>query len=157
VAKAPSGTTAASYARQLLTNGFLQDRGENTTINGLRAYVGDFTIHANGGLLNATAEFLEYQQNIYQVVAVTVDPKRYRSQIDQSLYSFNKILDDQILHVQPDRLKLYTAVEGDTLMDIGGETSTPRSDADQLAILNRMAVSQPIPVGRIVKTISRGH
>ena len=81
----------------------------------------------------------------------------YGGMLEQSIRSFDRVTDQRILRAQPDRLKTYTAREGDTLTAIAQRTNNPRANADQLAILNRFAVSQPITPGRMVKIVERGY
>jgi hypothetical protein len=40
---------------------------------------------------------------------------------------------------------------------IAQRENNPRVSADQLAILNRMAIDQPITAGRIVKIVEKGY
>jgi len=157
VAKAPPGTTPAEYARVLASRGMVPQRGEEVTINGNRAFLGTYVIRSQGGTLAAQAAFVEYRNQIFEIVGVTPDFRRYGGMLEQSIRSFDRVTDQRILRAQPDRLKTYTAREGDTLTAIAQRTNNPRANADQLAILNRFAVSQPITPGRMVKIVERGY
>jgi hypothetical protein len=60
--------------------------------------------------------------------------------MEASIRSFDKLSDQRILRVQPDRLKIYTAQQGDTLTTLARRANNPRVTADELAILNRLAM-----------------
>ena len=156
-AKAPAGTTAVAYVRSLASQGWVPQQGQEVTINGNRAYLATYAMRVLGGTLVARAAFIEYRNQIFEVVGVTPDFRRYGDAIEQSLRSFERVTEQRILRAQPDRLRLYTTREGDTLIAIAQRTNNPRVDADQLAILNRLAVGQPIALGRVIKIVERGY
>jgi predicted Zn-dependent protease len=157
VAKAPAGTTAVAYARELAQQGLVPERGEETTINGNRAFVGTYLIRGESVPLAAEAAFIEYRNQIFEVVGVTSDFRRYGDTLDQSIRSFTRLTDQRILRAQPDRMRVYTAKEGDTLNLLAQRNNNPRVTADQLAILNRLAVDAPITPGRMVKIVEKGY
>ena len=64
---------------------------------------------------------------------------------------------ERILYVKPDRLKVYDAKDGDTLHSLAEKSRNPRVTADDLAVLNRMAIDQPITPGRLVKLVEPGY
>ena len=77
--------------------------------------------------------------------------------IEESIRTFDAVTEDRILRAQPDRLSIYTAREGETLSGLAERFSNPRVDADELGILNRIAINQRLPQGRIVKVVTRGY
>ena len=90
-------------------------------------------------------------------MGVTSDFQRFRGAIEESIRSFDRITDQRVLRAQPDRLKIYTVQQGDTLTAIAGRNNNPRVTADDLAILNRLAIDQPIAPGRLVKIVEKGY
>ena len=88
---------------------------------------------------------------------MTPDFRRYGGTLEQSIRSFDRVTEQRILRAQPDRLKIYAVRDGETLTAIAQRINNPRVDADQLAILNRLAISQPITPGRMVKIVERGY
>ena len=62
-----------------------------------------------------------------------------------------------MLNAQPDRLRIYSAKEEDTLRGLAARFNNPRANADDLAVLNRMAADQPIAPGRLVKVVEKGY
>jgi len=157
VAKVPAGTTAAEYARALAQQGMVPERSEDTTINGNRAFVGTYVIRTESGPLAAVAAFIEYRNQIFEIVGVTADFRRYGDTLDRSIRSFTQLTDQRILRAQPDRMRVYTAKEGETLTMLAQRNNNPRVPADQLAILNRLAVDAPITPGRLVKIVEKGY
>src|SRR5436190_22944131 len=157
VAKAPAGTTAVPYARGLAQQGMVPERSEETMINGSRAFVGTYVIRGENGPLAAEAAFIEYRNQIFEIVGVTSDFRRYGDIFDRSIRTFTRLTDQRILRAQPDRLRVYTAKEGDTLSMLARRNNNPRVPADQLAILNRLAIDAPITPGRLVKIVEKGY
>src|SRR5206468_12181144 len=152
------GTTPAEYARALAARGLVPERSEELRINGNDAFLGLYAIRAQGGgTLAALAAFIEYRNQIFEVVGVTPDFRRYGGTLEQSIRSFDRVTEQRILRAQPDRLKIYAVRDGETLTAIAQRINNPRVDADQLAILNRLAISQPITPGRMVKIVERGY
>jgi predicted Zn-dependent protease len=157
VAKVPAGTTAVAYARELAQQGMIPERSDETTINGNRAFIGTYVIRSENGPLAAEAAFIEYRNQIFEIVGVTSDYRRYADLFDRAIRSFTRLTDQRILRAQPDRLRVYTAKEGDTLTMLAQRNNNPRVPADQLAILNRLAVDAPITPGRLVKIVEKGY
>jgi len=107
--------------------------------------------------LAALAGFIEYQNRIVQIVGITSDVQRFGGLIEQSIRSFDRVTDDRILRARPDRLKIYTAQEGDTLTRLAERIDNPRVTADDLAVLNRLAIDQPMMAGRLIKIVEKGY
>jgi predicted Zn-dependent protease len=157
VAKVPAGTTAVAFARGLAQQGMVPERSEETTINGNRAFVGIYVIRGANGPLAAEAAFIEYRNQIFEIVGLTTDFRRYSDSFDRTIRSFTRLTDQRILRAQPDRIRVYTAKDGDTLTLLAKRYDNPRVPADQLAILNRLAVDAPITQGRLVKIVEKGY
>ena len=157
VAKVPAGTTAVAYARELAQQGMIPERSDETTINGNRAFIGTYVIRSENGPLAAEAAFIEYRNQVFQIVGVTSDYRRYADLFDRAIRSFTRLTDQRILRAQPDRLRVYTAKEGDTLTILAQRNNNPRVPADQLAILNRLAVDAPMTPGRLLKIVEKGY
>ena len=126
-------------------------------INGNRASIGTYAIRGDSGPLAAVAAFIEYRNQIFEIVGVTSDFRRYGETLDKSIRSFARLTNQRILRAQPDRVQVYTARQGDTLSSIAQRTNNPRVNADQLAILNRLAIDQPITPGRLLKIVEKGY
>lgn len=157
VPQVPARTTAESYVRELAGRGMSPQSSEVININGNHAVLGLYVIPVQGGTLAAIAAFIEYRDKLFQIVGTTDDFRTYRNAIEESIRTFDRITEQRILNVQPDHLQIYIAKQGDTLAAIAERINNPRVTADQLGILNRMAISQPITPGRLVKIVERGY
>jgi predicted Zn-dependent protease len=156
-ADVPPGTTPVQYARMLASLGYVPQRSEETVIHGNPAFIGLYAIRSGSGTVAALAAFIEYRNRLYELIGVTPDFRRYSAALEQSIRSFEQVTDQRILRAQPDRVRIYAAQEGDTLMKIAQRLNNPRVNADELAILNRVAVGQVISPGRLLKTVEKGY
>lgn len=158
VANVPSGTTAEGYARQIASRGLTPVSGGPLSINGNRAYMALYSRrNENGGAVPVLAAFIEYRQQLYEILGPMSDLQRYRVPIESSIRSFDRLTNARILSMQPDRLRIFTAREGDTLEALADKYANPRVSADDLAVLNRVAASQPLAAGRLVKVVEKGY
>ena len=154
----PDGTTAEAYARQLAAQGVNPQSGGPLTINGNRAYMGVYTTAVqDGSTLPVLAAFIEYRQKLYEFVGVMTNLNRYRTAVETTIRSFDRLTNQRMLAMQPDRLNIYTARQGDTLETLANRYQNPRVNADDLAILNRLAATQPITTGRLIKVVEKGY
>jgi predicted Zn-dependent protease len=160
VAEVPAGTTAEAYARQLAANGVTPVSGGPATINGNRAFVGLYSMQSGEGpqrrVLPVVAAFIEYRQRLFECVGVMTNLNRYQAPIETAIRSFDRLTNGRILAMQPDRLRIYTARQGDTLDALADRYGNPRVTGDDLAILNRLAASQSLTPGRLVKVVEKG-
>src|SRR5262245_43469840 len=157
IAQTPAGMTADAYVRALASRGLTPQSAVDVRIHGYDAVLATYILRTQQGILSAIAGFIEYQNRILQVVGVTPDPRRFGDMMEQSIRSFDQVSDSRILRVQPDRLKIYTSQQGDTLTAIAKKNANPRVSADDLAILNRLAIDQPITPGRLLKIVEKGY
>jgi predicted Zn-dependent protease len=132
--------------------------GGPVTINGNRAYLGLYNLsNESGAGIPAVVAFIEYRQRLYQILGPMADAARYRSPIEAAIRSFDRVTSQRILAVQPDHLRIYTARQGDTLDSLADRYANPRVTADDLALLNRLAASQPLTPGRLIKVVEKGY
>ena len=59
--------------------------------------------------------------------------------------------------MQPDRLRIYTARQGDTLDALADRYGNARVTGDELALLNRVPASESITPGRLIKVVEKGY
>ena len=149
VAKVPAGTSAGEYVRALALRGVSPQAAQEIRIHGYNAVLASYS--------GALAGFIEYREQILQIVGVTQDFQRFGRVMEDSIRSFDQVNDQRILRAQPDRLKIYTAQESDTLTRLAQRANNPRVSADDLAVLNRLVVDQPITPGRLIKTVEKGY
>jgi predicted Zn-dependent protease len=158
LAKAPQGTTAEGYARQLAAQGLSPVSGGPTMINGNRAFLALYSLRdPNGAVVITMAAFIEYRQQLYEIVAPMSDLQRYQTPIEAAIRSFDRLTNQRILAMQPDRLRIYTARQGDTIDALADRYGNPRVTRDELALLNRVPASQAISSGRLIKVVEKGY
>jgi predicted Zn-dependent protease len=158
LASVPQGTTAEGYARQLAAQGLNPVSGGPLVINGNRSFLGLYSLRdANGVAVLVMAAFIEYRQQLYEIVGPMTDLQRYSAPIEATIRSFDRLTNPRILSMQPDRLRIYTARPGDTLESLADRYANPRITADDLALLNRIAVSQTLTAGRLIKVVEKGY
>jgi predicted Zn-dependent protease len=143
------GTTAPEYVRFLASRGLAPDSARDVRIHGFNAVLASYGA--------AMVGFIEFQDGIVQIVGVSSDRQRFASAFEQTIESFDSLIDKRILNAQPDRLRLYTAEQEDTLTLLAQRFNNPRASADDLAVLNRMATDQAIFPGRLVKIVEKGY
>jgi predicted Zn-dependent protease len=157
VPRVPSGTTADDYVRALVSRGMRPQSVQSLSINGNRAVLATYLIRTEGGVLTMLAGFIEYRDQIFQIAGMTYNFQRFGPEIERSIRSFERVTEPRILRAQPDRLKIYAAQDGDSLASIALRTNNPRVSADDLAVLNRLAIDQPVTAGRLLKVIEPGY
>src|SRR5260370_19270136 len=149
--------TAYKYVRALAPGATRPTSVQNVVINCNRAVLASYLMRTQVGVLGALAGFIEYRNQLVQIVGMSYNLQRFGPEIERSIRSFERVTDPRILGARPDRLKIYTAQDGDPLGSVARRTNNPRVSADDLAILNRLAVDQPITTGRLLKIVEKGY
>ena len=161
LAEAPEGTSPGEYAQGLAEqSGVELVEGENTRINGNRAYLGTYRFQdSQGNRLSALAAFIDFEGRLYQILglAPTQTFSTYARTFEDSLTSFSRLTDRNTLNVQPDRLRIRTAGRGQTLSRIARDVNNPRMNAEALSRLNRMDADETLRAGTLVKVIEAGR
>jgi predicted Zn-dependent protease len=134
--------------------------GNRTSINGNPSFVGIFEVvnQNTQQAIEAMAAFISYGGNLYQVVGIT-SPNQSRSAsgiFESSLSSFGELNDSRALGVQPDRIRIVEARQGQTLHDLAARVQNPRIKLEDLALLNRLEPNEPLRGGVEVKLIEPG-
>jgi len=135
--------------------------GNRTTINGNPSYVGVFEI-ANQNTqqtIGVLAAFVSYRGNLYQIAGMT-SPGRFRSaqgSFEASITTFGELNDSRALSVQPDRIRVVEARQGQTLRELAERAQNSRIKLEDLAQLNRLEPNEPLPAGGGVKLIEAGR
>ena len=160
LAEAPEGTSPREYARSLAEqSGVELLEGENTRINGYRAFIGTYRFQdSQGNRLIGLAAFIDFRGRLYQILGLAPNQSfsKYARTFEDSLTSFSRLRDQNLLNVQPDRLQIRTARRGQTLGQIARDANNPRMNAEALSRLNRIDVDQTLRAGTLVKVIKAG-
>jgi len=131
---------------------------QDIRIHGYNAVLATYVVRGQQGeALAVLAGFIEYRNQILEIVGVTPNLRAFGAAMESCIRSFDEISNERILGVQPDRLRIYTAKEGDTLSALASRNNNPRVTSDDLGILNRLAIDQPITPGRLIKIIEKGR
>jgi predicted Zn-dependent protease len=129
-------------------------------INGNPAFLAIYQVSDySGNSLQALAAFIDYGDNIYQLVG-SAPPKSFRQYygtMEQMISSFRELKDRKILNVQPDRMRLYKVKRGGTLQDIAKRFPNARVGTKELSMLNRVGESERLEAGTIVKVVEAGR
>jgi len=135
--------------------------GNRTSINGNPSFVGVYEVvnQNTQQAIGALAAFISYRDNLYQVVGLT-SPNQFRSAsaiFESSLTSFGELNDSRALSVQPDRIRIVQARDGQTLRDLAGRVQNSRIKLEDLALINRLEPNEPLRGGVEVKLIEAGR
>jgi predicted Zn-dependent protease len=155
-----AGATPEAVGRSMAgQEGIRFIQGGSLQINGNPAFMGRYQIQAESGLVEATAAFISYGNNTYQLLGMSA-PSTYASfahGFDSSIRSFQQLSDARILAVQPDRVRIYRAQRGETLNGIMRSQSQRPTAANDISLLNRLSPDQMLNAGAPVKLIRSGR
>jgi predicted Zn-dependent protease len=150
----PAGRTVEDTAIITMQNaGFRQVDGGPTSINGLRAYLGSYVgTLQNFGRVQLRALFVQNERGMYLLAGVApIDNyPAMATTFSNSLESFRALSAADAERLQPNRVQLYTAKQGDTWQGIAEHQSKSLIKATTLAIMNGHPVNdQPAPGERL--------
>ncbi len=133
--------------------GFRQVEGAQTTINGLTAYLGTYVgVMRDLGRVQIRALHVRTDRDVYLVAGISpIDVYPGEEPVfTKSLRSFRGLSPADAERLQPNRIQLYTARQGDTWQSIAEHESTGTVKATTLAIMNGHPVNdQPLPGERL--------
>ena len=154
------GTTPEAVARSMAGQQGIQFiEGGSLRINGNPAYMGRYRLQAESGIIEATAAFISYGKNTYQLTGMSA-PSAYSSfapGFDSSIRSFRELNDARILSAQPDRVRVYRAQRGETLNGILKSQPQSRIEVQEISLLNRLNPDQTLNAGVPLKMIRSGR
>jgi predicted Zn-dependent protease len=129
-------------------------------INGNPAFLAIYQVSDySGNSLQALAAFIDYGENIYQLVG-SAPPNRFRqyyASLENMVNSFRELRDRKILSVQPDRIRLYRVRRGGTLQDIAKRYPNERVGVKELSVINRIDEGKRLGAGTLVKVVEAGR
>jgi predicted Zn-dependent protease len=155
----PQGRTIRDIALNSMGKaGFRTIEGQNTTINGLDAFVGVYQGQLEGlGAVTIRAAHIADGKDTY-VLAGFVSPNTFRQSDNAfltSIRSFRKMTAAEAENIHPDRVDFYVVRAGDTWQSIA-ERSGGAVKAATLAIMNSAQPNSQPQVGARIKTVVRG-
>jgi predicted Zn-dependent protease len=139
-------------------NGFRASEGENTTINGLDAFMGVYQGQMQGlGAVTVRAAHIVDGTKTY-VLAGFVAPNAFRQSDNAfvgTIRSFRRLSAAEAETIRPDRVDFYVVRAGDTWQSIA-ERSGGAVKPASLAIMNNAAPNSQPAVGSRIKIVVRG-
>jgi predicted Zn-dependent protease len=154
LAVAGTGTPAAA-ARAFLTQQGIQAVAESDlTVNGLPAHGATFTAATQNADIAGRALWVSLDGATYQILAYTTAGayQGYAGAFGQALPTFARLTDPARLNVQPKRIHVVKLTSAQTIAQVAAsqQSAVP---ADQLAVINGVAVEDVLPAGRLVKVV----
>jgi len=136
--------------------GFREVEGARRSVNGLDGYIGSYVgVLQNYGRVQLRALFVRNDQSTYLVAGIApIDayPNAVAT-FDRSLDSFKSMSAADAERLQPNRIDLYTARQGDTWQSIAERQSKGIIKPTTLAIMNGHPVNDQPPPGERLKIV----
>jgi predicted Zn-dependent protease len=149
------GSNADQAARSFLsTQGIQAGTLTRGNINGLTATEAPFAASTQNGTLRGQATFIQYGNNVYQLLAYGPDASwsANRGVAQRAVSSFRSLNDPAILSLQPQHVNLITLDRRTTIAELVRQRPSPVSAAT-LALINQVDENTPLESGRIVKWV----
>jgi len=123
-------------------------------INGLTASEAPFSASTQNGTLQGQAVFVQYGNNIYQLLAYgpQANWSAHTAEAQHAISSFGPVHDASVLNVQPQHLSLFTLDHRATIAELAAQRAAPVSKAT-LALINQVDENTPLEPGHIVKWV----
>jgi predicted Zn-dependent protease len=145
--------------RHMSGAGYKAVDGTATTVNGLDAFIGTYSGNAQGiGKVMARGAHVEMGRTTYFIggIAPTDVFPRMLDSFNASIRSFRQLSRGEADDVEPNRVDLYTAREGDTWQSIAQRAGKGLVKATTLAIMNDHAVDEQPKPGERLKIVVAG-
>jgi predicted Zn-dependent protease len=149
------GSNADQAARAFLSQeGVQAGTVSRSNINGLTAATAPFAANTQNGTLQGRAVFIQYGNNVFQVLAYGPQQSWSANQgvAERALSSFGPLTDPAILNLQPQHVTLITLDRRITLAQLAQQRPAPVSVAT-LALINQVDQNTPLEPGQIVKWV----
>jgi predicted Zn-dependent protease len=156
----PAGRNIEEVALNAMEQaGFVSGDGDRTSINGLEAFVGTYqgTIE-DLGRVTVRAAHIVHGRNTFMFAGLTPTQNFARSQqvLAASLRSFRPLTAAQAEAIQPNRIDLYTAREGDTWESIVERFGRGIVTPSTLAVMNGSSSKERPRPGQRLKIVVAG-
>ena len=153
----PSGGSLQDVALNDMNRaGFRAAQGGETTINGLRAFVGTFQGSMQSlGQVYAQVAYVTLGRTVYRIAGVAQPETFTRAQDDfsASVRSFRELSQREASDIRPNRIDLYTVRSGETWQSIAQGPGGGNVAAGTLAIINSFPPTEQPRVGDRIKII----
>lgn len=107
----------------------------------------------NNLILSVYISFFEYENNVYQFIALSEEKNfsRFKKSFEVVFKNFKKLTDPQKLNVKPNRLKIRTTVTNDLLSSHLAQWNVDKKFWEEVAILNSLKLEDRIDSGTKLK------
>ena len=140
-------------------SGFQLDSGGSTTIGGLDAFLGSFIRETNDGQqASMRLAYIDHGGTVYALggIAQSEAYSRVESEFNRTILSFRRLNAAQAQDIRPNRIRIYTARQGDTWQSITQNAVQSLMPADTLAIMNGFPVDEQPSSGDPIKVVVEG-
>ncbi len=149
-----TGGQAAAARAFFRQDGVRSSDVSQTSIHGFPATIGRFRARTQNGELEGIAAFVDYDGRTFRILGYTPRERfaAYADAFSAAARSFDRLTDRAALDVKPLRVELRTVQRSATLRDMIAARPIPVDDED-LAILNGIALDDPIEPGTTIKWV----
>lgn len=154
----PGGSPAQVGRAAMEEAGFQTRGGENTTINGLNAWVGVFAGSSANASYTVRAAFIAHAGRVYRLAGVAT-PATFASAdgtFRTAIQSFRGLSQAEADAIQPARIDFHTARAGDTWQSLAQSLGKGSVSANALAIMNGSSPSTPPAAGARLRVVIGG-
>lgn len=148
------GATPESAARAFFSQQGIQGSPGSGRVNGLPATSGEFAAQTEQGVVQGAVAFVSYGGSVYRLLGYTPQQRwaSYRSLIERSIGTFDRLTDQSILRIQPQHVNLVRISRAMTVQEFAQSYPGPAT-VKQLALLNNVDENATFPAGAIVKRV----
>lgn len=154
------GSSPEEVAQKMITDHKLQVvERKNQNLNGMpvHAMVSDQVNEQNGQTIRIMTYLISYNNLIYVFHGMSAkeDFDKYVQSFNGTMRNFKKLTDQSKINKKPDLLKMITVQRANTLQNILTAAGQKKDRFRELALINGMALTDQVPAGTMVKTISQ--
>jgi predicted Zn-dependent protease len=157
VVQQPTGSSLQDVAiNDMRRAGFRAVQGGDTTVSGLRAFVGTFQGSLQGlGQVGARVAYVPVGRTLFRIAGIAQPDQftRVEQEFTSSLRSFRELSQREASDVRPNRIDLYTVRAGETWQSIAEGPGGGNVTASTLAILNSFSPNEQPQQGDRIKIV----
>jgi predicted Zn-dependent protease len=158
---ATGGLTPEQHARQLEEAPEVEEvESQEIRIDGNPGLQAVFRVaDGNDEGLVALVGLISFRQDVYQVTGFTsrANFPALRGTFESAVNSFRRLTTPELRNVEPSRILLTRARQGETLRRLAAEDENSPVSLEELARLNRLDPDKPLPAGFPVKMVRQGR
>jgi predicted Zn-dependent protease len=156
---APGNSLNEAATTQLQKFGLQSRESRNSTVNGNPALivVADQTDQQSGAVTRTLNYFIQYGGAIYHMLGATTAQNfpTYQGTFTNVMEGFRQLTDASKLNRKPERVHLRTVGGATTVRAALSSFGVPEARLEEIAILNGMQLTDNLPAGTLIKTITQ--